>query len=202
MIPSPDRKAGRRILPERRSAMKFLAVIAGLLLLSSNAVFGGPAWKTNLARANIRNAVGQTVGVATFTQEPQGVRVPVTVWNLLPGKHGTHIHEMGRCDMPYFHSAGGHLNPEGRKHGRKNPEGAHAGDLPNLEVGEYGTGMICTTIPGLTLRIYTPTAIFSPIGAAVCIDAAPDDEMTDPDGNSRLHIACGVLEVVYETGER
>jgi Cu-Zn family superoxide dismutase len=182
--------------------MKFLAVIAGLLLLSSGAVFGDPGGKMNSARADIRNAVGQTVGVATFAQEPQGVMVNVNVWNLKPGKHGIHIHGMGRCDPPYFQSARGHLNPEGRKHGRKNPEGAHAGDLPNLEVGEYGTGTLRATIPGLTLRFYTPTAIFSPIGAAVCIHAGPDDEMTDPGGNSGLCIACGVLKEFPDTGER
>jgi Cu-Zn family superoxide dismutase len=174
--------------------MKFLALIAGLLLLSSGAVFGDPGEKMDSARADIRNADGQTVGVATFTQDPQGIMVNVNVRKLPPGKHGIHIHAMGRCDPPEFKSAMGHLNPEGRKHGRKNPEGAHAGDLPNLEVGVDGTGTLRATIPGITLRIYTPTGIILPLGTAVCIDAAPDDEMTDPDGNSGVRIACGVLE--------
>jgi Cu-Zn family superoxide dismutase len=183
--------------------MKFLAVIAGLLLLSSSAVFGDPGVKIDLARADIRNTLGETVGLATFTQEPQGVMVNVNVWNLLPGKHGIHIYGMSRFNPPYFQPASGHhLNPEGKKHGRKNPEGAHAGDLPNLEVGEYGTGTLCATIPGITLRLYIPTAILSPNGAAVCIHAGPDDEVTDPDGNSGLRIACGVLKEFPDTGER
>ena len=176
--------------------MKFLAVIAGLLLLLSGAVFGDSGGEMDSARAAIRNAMGKTVGVATFTEKPQGVNVSVNVWNLPPGKHGIHIHGVGRCDPPDFKSAGGHLNSEGKKHGRKNPEGAHAGDLPNLEVGVDGTGRLSAMIPGLTLRFYTPTAIISPTGTAVCIHAAPDDEITDPDGDSGDRIACGVLERV------
>ena len=176
--------------------MKFLAVIAGLLLLSSGAVFGDPGGEVDSAGADIRNAMGKMVGVATFTEKPQGVNVSVNVWNLPPGKHGIHIHRVGRCDPPDFKSAGGHLNLEGKKHGRKNPEGAHAGDLPNLEVGVDGTGRLSAMIPGLTLRLYTPTSIISPTGAAVCIHAAPDDEITDPDGDSGDRIACGVLERV------
>ncbi len=179
--------------------MKFLAVVAGLLVLSGGAVFGDIGEERNSARADIRNAAGLTVGTATFTQVLEGVMVNVRVWNLPPGKHGIHIHGMGMCDPPDFKSAGRHLNPEGTKHGMKNPEGCHAGDLPNLEVGVNGTGWLFAPIPGLTLRFYTPSAVLSPVGSAVCIHARPDDEMTDPDGNSGLRIACGVLEEVSAT---
>ncbi len=181
--------------------MRYLALIAGLLLLSSTPVFGDVEWRMDAARAEIRNAMGYTVGIAVFEQEPTGVRVNVRVWDLPPGKHGFHIHKVGLCEPPDFQSAGRHFDLGGMKHGRKNPDGCHSGDLPNLEVGENGTGWLFATIPGLSVRFYTKTAIFTPIGTAVCIHAKPDDEMTDPDGNSGARIACGVLEGVSQYGK-
>jgi len=179
--------------------MRYLALIVELLLLLSGPVFGDTVWRTDAARADIRNASGYRVGIATFEKDPQGIWVNVKVWNLPPGRHGIHIHKIGRCEAPDFQSAGGHLNLEWKKHGKKNPEGYHTGDLPNLEVEENGQGKLHAMIPGLPFLFYTQTAIFSPIGSAVVLHAGPDDEMTDPDGNSGPGIACGVIERVSES---
>ena len=63
------------------------------------------------------------------------MKIAISVSKLSPGQHGLHIHAVGKCEGPDFKSAGGHLNPEGKKHGLQSPEGPHAGDLPNLTVG-------------------------------------------------------------------
>ena len=70
----------------------------------------------------------------------------MTVTNLSPGVHAIHIHEAGKCDAPGFTTAGGHFNPANKQHGTQNPEGHHAGDLPNLTVGANGNGAFNGTI--------------------------------------------------------
>ena len=52
--------------------------------------------------------------------------------------HALHIHAVGKCEPPNFKSAGPHFNPDQTKHGIMNPEGPHAGDLPNLHVPADG----------------------------------------------------------------
>ena len=63
-----------------------------------------------------------------------GVRVEMKSADGKPRPHALHIHAVGKCDPPGFESAGGHFNPAGRKHGYRNPDGPHPGDLPNLHV--------------------------------------------------------------------
>ncbi|WDT80215.1 MAG: superoxide dismutase family protein [Candidatus Manganitrophus sp.] len=53
------------------------------------------------------------------------MKIAVSVSKLSPGQHGLHIHAVGKCEGPDFKSAGGHLNPEGKKHGLQSPEGPH-----------------------------------------------------------------------------
>jgi Cu-Zn family superoxide dismutase len=85
-------------------------------------------------------------GQAKFTATKGGVQMSVTVTNLSPGVHAIHIHEAGKCDAPGFTTAGGHFNPANKQHGTQNPEGHHAGDLPNLTVGANGKGAFKSTI--------------------------------------------------------
>ena len=144
------------------------------------------------ASAVLRNAAGETVGTATFTQATGGVRVSVQVRNLPPGAHGFHIHAAGHCDPPDFASAGAHFNPEGRQHGLRNPAGPHAGDLPNLQVAATGTGQV-TTLDSMVTLGGGSNSLFVPQGTSLVIHANPDDEVTDPSGNSGARIACGVI---------
>ena len=50
-----------------------------------------------------------------------------------------YIYIKSACKGPDFKSAGGHYNPEDKEHGLLHPEGAHAGDLPNLIVKDDGS---------------------------------------------------------------
>ncbi len=174
--------------------MNRLVLMAALLILIGGSAYGDQEREVLAGNATIKDANGQPVGSAMLSQGPQGVTIAVDVSRLPPGRHGIHIHAAGKCDPPDFKSAGGHFNPSGKKHGLKNTEGAHAGDLPNLEVGPGGKGKLEGTIAGATLGKGDTASLFGPGGAAVVIHADPDDEMTDPAGNSGARIACGVIE--------
>ena len=140
----------------------------------------------------LRNPNGQVIGLATFSEAAGGVQLRTQVQNLPPGVHGIHIHAVGRCDSPDFMSAGPHFNPTNRQHGSRNPQGPHAGDLPNLTVDANGAATYQATSVPVTLG---PGAngLLDADGSALVIHADPDDEATDPTGNSGGRIACGVI---------
>ena len=138
--------------------------------------------------ASIALPSGTVIGRASVREVSGGLKVNVEVQGLPSGRHGIHIHSVGRCDAPDFASAGGHWNPAGKHHGLANPQGPHMGDLPNLIVGSDGRGAISAEIRGGTLGRLLESG-----SAAMVVHAAPDDEMTDPSGNSGARIACGVF---------
>ena len=149
-----------------------------------------------MVMAHLSNAEGEEVGTATLTEADGGVRVAVQVSGLEPGPKGFHIHETGRCEPPAFQSAGSHFAPEGRQHGLENPQGPHAGDLPNLPVAEGGSVDTTFVVSGVTLRRGEPASLLDGDGSALVIHASADDNRTDPSGNSGDRIACGVIEAM------
>lgn len=144
------------------------------------------------ATAELQNTQGQPVGTATFSEVTGGVRIVLEVRGLPPGEKGVHIHEVGKCEPPAFTSAGGHFNPGRKQHGLQNPQGPHAGDLPNITVGTDGSGRMETTTNRITLG-GGETGILDDDGSALVIHAAADDFKTDPTGNSGARMACGVI---------
>jgi superoxide dismutase, Cu-Zn family len=146
-----------------------------------------------IATAGMTNRDSVRVGIATFTAGDTGAWLGMSVSGLPPGRHGLHLHETGSCVPPDFMSAGGHLNPGSREHGLVNPQGHHAGDLPNLLVEKDGSADTSFAIdPGLFRG--GPGSLFQPQGTALVIHADPDDQKTDPSGGSGDRIACGVIE--------
>ncbi|HEX7857101.1 MAG TPA: superoxide dismutase family protein [Sphingobium sp.] len=142
-----------------------------------------------LAWATLHNAEGKDAGsVKLFAGTDGMIHGVADVTGISPGAHGIHLHTTGKCDAPAFTTAGGHLNPENKQHGLENPMGAHEGDLPNLLVGADGKGH------GTFMVHATEAALFDADGTAVVVHAAPDDNKTDPSGNSGARILCGVLE--------
>jgi len=108
------------------------------------------------------------------------------------GQHGFHIHEVGKCTPPAFLSAGGHFNPTGAKHGLLDPDGPHAGDLPNLWIEADGSADYTVTTNLITLGP-GKRSVFDKNGSALLIHTGPDDYITDPAGDSGDRIACGVI---------
>ena len=170
--------------------MRALAAVGAALLVAGCAARGAPTDTT--ARAELRNPGGQVVGSATFTQVGNAVRMVLEAEGLPPGVKGAHIHAVGKCDPPDFTTAGSHFNPQGRQHGALNPQGPHAGDLPNLSVGADGKGRLESTNQLVTL-LSGPHSLFDADGSALVVHAAPDDFRTDPTGNAGARIACGVI---------
>jgi Cu-Zn family superoxide dismutase len=134
------------------------------------------------------NVAGQTVGSVRAWQTAGGISFHIAASGLTHGLHGVHVHSVGRCDPPDFASAGPHWNPAGRQHGLNNPQGPHAGDLPNVEVAANGVLGATVVLPGAAMA-----SLLDADGAALVIHAQSDDYKTDPSGNSGPRIACAVL---------
>ena len=145
------------------------------------------------AQARLLDAQGKQVGTARITPAEGGVRIEAQVSDLPPGKHAFHIHATGKCEGPDFKSAGPHFNPTQRKHGHENPEGPHAGDLPDIDVGQDGKADVSVVAKGVSLSS-GKGSLFGESGTALVVHAKPDDGKTDPAGNAGDRIACGVIE--------
>lgn len=149
------------------------------------------------ASAALADPSGQPVGQARFGADSAGALVVEIEVSALPaGAHGIHVHTIGSCaarNDTAFAAAGGHFNPEGKQHGLENPQGPHAGDLPNLEVAEDGRGTARVVLAGATLSSGA-NALLDADGAALVIHAQRDDQRTDPSGNSGARVACGLIQ--------
>lgn len=144
------------------------------------------------ATAELRDADDQVVGTVSFEESEAGVRVTLAGTGLPQGTHAFHIHETGECTAPDFTSAGGHFNPTGAQHGLDNPQGPHAGDMPNVDVGADGTVQFSVDNDRIALGD-GQNSILDADGSAVVIHASADDNVSDPAGNAGDRIACGVV---------
>ena len=149
-----------------------------------------------VAQAALLDATGGPIGVATFTEQRQNVRIDLRITTLTPGKHGVHIHEAGKCDGPDFMSAGGHFNPLAKVHGILNEKGPHAGDLPNIEIAKDGHGTLTAFTSLLNLAPGSAFSLLGTGGRSIVVHKDQDDEKTDPSGNSGGRIACGIIKKV------
>ena len=143
-------------------------------------------------KVQMKDAQGKSVGTLTVMAHGDGAHITGQVRNLPQGGHAIHIHEAGTCTAPDFKSAGAHFNPAAKKHGDLNPEGKHAGDLPNITVGSNGRAKIDVMVHGVTMAAGA-NSLLKPGGTAVVIHAKEDDRKTDPAGNAGDRIACGVI---------
>ena len=176
--------------------MRILLVLSAVLsaALSAHLLTGAAAADQGAlpaAKAVFRNLKGEIVGSAVLTETPNGVLIIADLRGLAPGIHGFHIHAVGACEPPYK-TAGGHFNPDGRKHGYLSAEGMHAGDLPNITAGPDGRAHVEVLAASVTLGD-GPNGLFDADGSSLVIHAASDDYSTDPAGNSGDRIACAPI---------
>jgi Cu-Zn family superoxide dismutase len=135
-------------------------------------------------------------GSATFTERKEGVvEFTVRVKGLKPGRHGVHLHAIGKCE-PDFTAAGGHFDPGPA--GNTDPDANHPfhmGDIPNLTVGADGAGVL----QGVTTRVTLsdgPLSLFDADGSALIVHGNPDQGITgEPKSgvSGGPRVACGVI---------
>jgi Cu-Zn family superoxide dismutase len=143
---------------------------------------------SNATAVALVGSSGQQVGTVRMWQTPGAVSFRIEGNGLGVGRKGLHVHAVGRCDAPAFTTAGSHWNPAARKHGLSNPQGPHAGDLPNVPVAANGSLRETVVLSGTSLA-----ALADADGSALVLHAGEDDNVTDPSGNSGDRIACAVL---------
>lgn len=143
-------------------------------------------------KVSLYNQANDPVGTAIFTEEASGVAVKVSVEGLTPGLHGIHIHEYAKCEAPDFKSAGSHYNPAGNEHGLMHPDGAHLGDMPNIEVGSDGTAEAEFELAEATLS-EGQYSLLQDDGTSIVIHDKQDDGVSQPSGDAGERVVCGKI---------
>ena len=167
--------------------LKAVLAVAALTL----AGLASPVLAADTATAVLKDKDGKTVGSVTLTDTPNGVLLNVSLTRVPAGDHALHIHGIGKCEPPSFKSAGGHFNPDDKKHGILNPGGPHAGDMPNIHLPDSGKLQI--EVLNTRVSLNGGAALLDDDGSALLIHAGADDYKTDPTGEAGGRIACGVV---------
>lgn len=180
--------------------------VAAAAAVATAAAFTGTVTRAEVSQGHMARATAKAdikgkgiTGTATLAEHPQGtgtmVEITLSVTGLTPGKHGVHLHAVGKCE-PDFTAAGGHFDPGPA--GNSDPDANHPfhmGDVPNLEVGANGRGEMKIVTTRVTLA-EGPLSLFDADGSAIIIHGNEDKGITgEPKSgvSGGPRVACGVL---------
>src|SRR5215471_9157347 len=170
----------------------FMPVLPNFRFMIFATLLGASILSFGKTKVELKDAQGKNVGDVVIWDQAAGVALDLHLHDLTPGEHAIHFHQVPKCEAPDFKSAGGHFNPENKKHGFDNPEGHHAGDVKNFTVKADGTASkIHLEDSEVTLKDGPHSLLTN--GAAIVVHAKADDYKTDPSGNSGDRVACGVI---------
>lgn len=139
-------------------------------------------------------AGGKPAGLLELTDTPNGVLLVATfdAGGLPAGEHAMHFHETADCsDTEAFETAGGHYNPADAEHGFIPEAGPHAGDMPNIVLGNEKT--VVSAFNPMVRFAEGDAPLFDDDGSALVIHAGADDYESQPSGESGDRIACAEL---------
>lgn len=184
-------------MTSRVFAIAAAAALTGAVAFAQSPSNRGSQGSSATARAEIKGK-GIT-GSIELVERAQGtgrlVEITLRASGLTPGRHGVHLHAVGKCE-PDFMAAGGHFDPGPASN--TDPDANHPfhmGDIPNVEVGANGTGEMKAMTTRVTLSD-GPLSVFDADGTAIIIHGNEDKEITGApksgvSGGPR--VACGVL---------
>lgn len=182
----------------KRKKFLFSWLATASILLFTQACTNTPKATVNMEVNPVSKAIcvlhptqGNNVqGVVTFTRTDSGIKVVADVEGLTEGKHGFHIHQYGDISNPDGTSAGGHFNPDNKKHGAPTDAERHVGDLGNLEAGADGRAHYEWVDNEITF-----SGEHSIIGRAIIVHAGADDLTSQPTGAAGARVADGVIGI-------
>jgi Cu-Zn family superoxide dismutase len=178
--------------------MKHPMIIAAVLAMTGAAAAAQQGATTARAHADLKG--DGITGRAELVERANGsgkmVEITITATGLKPGRHGVHLHAVGKCE-PDFLAAGGHFDPGPASN--TDPDANHPfhmGDIPNMEVDANGKG----TLKAVTTRVTIsdgPLSLFDNDGSAIIIHGNPDQMITgEPKSgvSGGPRVACGVIQ--------
>lgn len=178
-------------------ALKTLTIMASTIILSGLAACNNSGLASGITEIEreILTPNGAKLGTLVLNTLENGTTlVTVNVKNISPGIHAMHFHETGLCEGPDFKSAGGHYNPKQMDHGMDMPNGPHAGDMMNIEVGADSTASFSIINKRVSIDGQKGLpALIDVDGSALILHEKADDYTSQPSGAAGARIGCAVI---------